>query len=432
MIFDSNFKMGLIKEKLLPIDHKVIIFSVYILTFAVTGIYLATVTYGDTKQIGADKSKRLYYYLLALSVHIALSFALVVTVFQMFLLDHYSNAIFYLSSYVSLLSSLTFLLILSFTFLRWFKLRANYLTLSYGILFSFLCCGIIIAMVYLVNGLDTHPLIIKPVPPRVLIANTYTTNVSFQNYLGIAYDLIFLFSFILAWILSIMILRQYSRRMGKFLFWVLVALPLIFYITRYDNTLNYLGFFIISQSSSNIIPSSLMQGIFLAFESANIQLGAVFFAIPFMMIALKLKKYQLNKAIMVTVIGITLVFSSRDLHSLFVSSFPPGGVVTVSFMSVGSYMLLVGLTSLVKQGLKDKQFYNDLQSRIENDDVLFKHLISSERKMLTLEMTKPLIEFSMKWQRENLKDEMNLQDIREIVNDVISEIRKKKSQQPNI
>jgi hypothetical protein len=95
-------------------------------------------------------------------------------------------------------------------------------------------------------------------------------------------------------------------------------------------------------------------------------------------------------------------------------------------------MLLLGLTSLVKQGLKDKQFYNDLQNRIENDDVLFKHLISSEKKMVTLEMTKPLIEFSMKWQRENLKDEMNVQDIREIVNDLISEIRKKKSPPSNI
>ena len=86
----------------------------------------------------------------------------------------------------------------------------------------------------------------------------------------------------------------------------------------------------------------------------------------------------------IVVIGITLLFGSRDLHSIFVPAIPPGGVVTISFMAIASYMLLSSLISFVKLASRDKQLYADLTHKVENDSVLVKNLISSEKEIQTL------------------------------------------------
>ena len=130
-----------------------------------------------------------------------------------------------------------------------------------------------------------------------------------------------------------MLLKQYSRRIGKYSFWFLVSIPLFFYLTRYG-TINLFGHEVFV-SELNIIPSSFIEAVLNTFKNANIQLGGVFFAFAFLIIALKLKNYELRRTIIIAVIGIMLVFGFRDLHSIFVSSFPPGGVVTISFMAIG-------------------------------------------------------------------------------------------------
>ena len=43
MIFNSNFQMGLIRENLLSADSKLIIFSLYVVTFILTGLILLSV-----------------------------------------------------------------------------------------------------------------------------------------------------------------------------------------------------------------------------------------------------------------------------------------------------------------------------------------------------------------------------------------------------
>jgi hypothetical protein len=225
-----------------------------------------------------------------------------------------------------------------------------------------------------------------------------------------------------------MILKQYSRRIGKYTFWFLVSIPLFFYLTRYE-TINLFGqnAFI---TESNIIPSSIIESIFNTFKNANIQLGGVFFGLAFLIVALKLKNYQLRRTIIITVIGIMLLFGSRDLHSIFVSSLPPGGVVTISFMSIGSYMLLFGLFSFVKLATRDRELYIDLMRQIDTN-VILKSLITSEKDILTVSIVRPLIERSKQWQKENSQEEMKIEEIREVVDDVVSEVRKLRYNNPD-
>jgi hypothetical protein len=418
MIFNSNFQMGLIKTNLLSTNNKLIIFVLYLSIFVIGSTILLNLTYSirSKDRTGTD----LFYTLAIYTIYSVLSISLILTTLQMFMFNSYSNSIFYIASYLSFISSFFFLSILSLKFFRLYLAQKNYFVILYAILFVIYCCSILVALIYLVNGLSTHPATIKPVFPRVLIANTYSVNVIFQNNLGAIYDVLFVISFVLAWFLSTMILKQYSRRIGKYTFWFLVSIPLFLYLTRYE-TINLFGqdvFF----SESNVIPASISESIFNTFKNANIQLGGVFFGVAFLIIALKIKNNQLRRTIIIAVIGIMLLFGSRDLHSIFVSSFPPGGVVTISFMSIGSYMLLFGLFSFVKLATRDRELYIDLMRQIDANTML-KSLITSEKEIKTVSIVKPLIERSIQWQKENSQEEMKIEEIKEIVNDVVSEVR---------
>jgi hypothetical protein len=155
------------------------------------------------------------------------------------------------------------------------------------------------------------------------------------------------------------------------------------------------------------------------------QIGGIFFGISFLIIALKLKSSQLKRIVIIVVIGIMLLFGSRDFQSIFIPSIPPGGVVTISFMAIASYMLLSSLTSFVKLASRDKQLQADLTHRVENDSILVKNLISSEKKIQTLGVLRPLIDYSVQWQKSHSYEELSMAEVKDIIDDVRSELKER-------
>lgn len=423
MILNANLQLGLLKENLLPLNSKILIFSLYVGTFIGAG----TILLRSTKQISnIQGSKAKISSVSVFVVYMILSAILIITIVSMFQFNKYSELVFYLTSYLTFILSLVFLSILSLKFFILFSIRKNYLTLFYGVLFSIYCCSLILLFLYLINGLATHPSEIKPVPPRELVAGKYLVNVFFQANLAKLYDILFLVSFTLAWILSVVLLKQYRHRIGRYGFWLLSIIPLFFLLSRFGE-LFFLSHNLFNSGTANRIPLSVGEALLNSVINSDIQMSGVFFGYPFLIIALKLKNYELRNLMIVTVIGIMLLFGSRDLSSIFVSSFPPGGVVTISFMSIASYMLLTSIVSLLRLAMRDKQLFGELVRKVETDNALMKNLVLSEKKILTLKMVKPLIDYSIQWQKDHSYNDLSLQEVKEIIQDVASELRQKKS-----
>jgi hypothetical protein len=95
-------------------------------------------------------------------------------------------------------------------------------------------------------------------------------------------------------------------------------------------------------------------------------------------------------------------------------------------MPIGSYMLFIGLLSFLRLAVRDKQLYSDLTEKIENEYSSLRNLILSEKKDMTFKMTKPLVDFSIQWQRTHSHEELSLQEVRDIIDDIILELKKKK------
>jgi hypothetical protein len=429
IILDSNFEMSFIKKNVLPIDHRIIIFSIYVFTFITSSLILLNETYHNTSTNDTKSKNNKIYFFSIFIIFSLLSLTGITTIIQLSFLESYSNLVFYFTSCIAFISSFGFLSILSIKFFRWYVIGKNYFTLAYGILFAIYCLSLLLALIYLINGLATHPSNIHYSSPRELRAGTFSINIIFQNNIAIMYDISFIISFLLAWILTVFMLKQYSRRIGKYKFWLLVSLPLIFYMLRYEGIiLNYFAaneFAIPSMIGS--VYSSIGVAFFNAFINSNIQTSGIFFGFSFLTILFKLKDIQLRNDMIITIIGMIILFGSRDFYSIFLNSFPPSGIITISFMPIGSFMLLIGLISFLKLATRDKQFYMDIITKLENDTLLLKNILLSEKEIETSKKIKPLLEYSFQWQKEHGYKEMKMEEVKQIIEDVISEFHGKKT-----
>lgn len=429
IILDSNFLMGFLQEKLFPINNKMIVFSIYVSIFVISNLLLLNMTYsiGYLKEIQVKYKK--YYFISIFIIYFILSSTFIITIIQMSFFKSYSNVVFYLTSYISFISTLGFLSILSFNFFKWYLRGRNNFTLLYGILFSLYCMTLVLALIYLISGLATHPSTIDYTSPRELRATTFSINIEFQNHVAVVYDIFFIISFLLGWILTVFMLKQYARRIGKYKFWILVSLPLFFYLLRYEGiVLSYLNLNdLINLPSLGMIYPSIEVAISTAFINSNIQATGIFFGFSFLTILLRLKNSQLQNYMVITIIGMMILFASRDFHSILLNSLPPNGVITISFMTIGAFMLFTGITSFLKLAARDNEFYKDLITRIESDISLIKNIILTEKEIELSGRIKPLIEYSNKWQKEHEHGLMKNEEVIQIIQDALSEIRERKN-----
>ena len=428
IILDSNFLLGFLQEELLSFNNKIIIFSTYVSNFIISNLLLLIMTYsiGYLKEIEVRYKK--YYFISIFIIYFVLSLTLIITTIQISIFKSYSNVTFYLTSYISFISTLGYLSILSFNFYRWYLKGKNNFTLLYGILFSLYCITLILALLYLISGLATHPSTINYTSPRELRGGTFSINIVFQNSIALVYDIFFIMSFLLGWLLTVYMLNQYSRRIGKYKFWILVSIPLFFYLIRYEGII--LTYFnidnLISLPVLGIIYPSIKDAFYIAFMNSNIQTIGIFFGFSFVPILLKLKNSLLQNYMITTIIGMMILFASRDFHSIFLNSVPPNGTITISFMPIGVFMLFTGIISFLKLAARDKQFYRDLIIRIERDISLVKNIILTEKETEISNKIKPLIEYSNKWQKEHKYRLMQNEEIIQIIQDVIAEVRERK------
>ena len=345
---------------------------------------------------------------------------------QIKLLSLYYNAILYTVIYASLISSTGFLAISGIRFLRWFTRGKNYLVLLYGLVMLVLCANSLIGIIYLSQVSVTHTDIIKRKSCSVMIGSLGVTRPGVVNTLADMYDITSFFAFVLAWLATVSMLKEYSRRVNKFAYWFLVALPLIFFLSKYELALYYFssdqGGDILA--SINVNPDIYGYKIFEIISNLNLQLGGVFFAIAFLTIATKVTGRIQRKALILTGVGIMFLFSSKDISTLIISSYPPLGAVSIAFMGLASYMVYIGIYSAASLTARDKKLRRDLRDKVENNMMLLKSIASSQDNLDIENKIKPLMKLSVQWQEENEQHDMTQEEIREIAKDVILEIEK--------
>ena len=148
----------------------------------------------------------------------------------------YYSSLLYVVVYTSLSASALFLSISGAQFLRWYSRDKNYLVLIYSIVMLSLLSNCIIAAIYLSQVSLSHPNIQKRVSCSVMLGALNNPNPNLTNFLINLYAITSFISFILAWVATIFILKDYLRisAKSKIIYWIITALPLIFFLSKYE------------------------------------------------------------------------------------------------------------------------------------------------------------------------------------------------------
>jgi hypothetical protein len=395
------------------------LYFIYSIILIISNIVLFNIV----KSITSNLNK--YYYYIILIIQSLLSITLLTIYGQIILYSIYSSFFILIVVYISLLSSIGFLSILTMKLMRWFSLTFNYSVLLYAIAISFFILNTIIGLVYVTQALSTHSDIIKPASCRAIFASLFNPNPDLSIYLSNLYDITSIISFIAVWFVTTFMLKQYSHSIGKIKYWILVSIPLIIFMTKYEVLLYY---FLYDQSILDILSSIRLNPPFnpivYTLLDSNLQFGGIFFAIVFLVIAKKIPKgHKIVNSLIISLIGIMILFGSKDISTLILPSYPPLGIVAISFMGLASYLLLVGIYSSATIAARDITLRKYLNKKVENDTTLLNNIAYAENESEIQKNVKSLMNYSSQWQQENLRLEMDHQEIKEIVDDVISEVK---------
>ena len=154
-------------------------------------------------------------------------------------------------------------------------------------------------------------------------------------------------SFSITWVGTCLLMYYYSRKIGRWKFWLLAGLPLIYYMGNIDIIrLAVFNYVLVSSPYSLLIVQIVLGG--------AKQIGGFFFALAFIIISMKIDGEKLKYYLLICATGVMLLFSSNQISLVQVIPYPPFGLITISLLAISSFLILVGLLSIASSMAYDK------------------------------------------------------------------------------
>ena len=343
----------------------VMIFVVFSIIFVIGSmILLNSVRKVVSKYAYKPSPRGLAYFQGVITGTLILTGAIIlIIIFQMLLLNNYSLVLLQVQTYVSHISALVFLPFLVFLFGSWLSSKRNYIILLYAISFSLVSVDIMVAIIYLESYFSIFSSNSPEVIPYPL--GSYVINLPgapFTESLSVAFDVLSLSSFLIMWTATSIFLSQYRYKLGKVKYFSLMSIPLIYYIFPFQN---YFGDAFFSSLQSSPVFYSI---IYILSFSATKQAGALLFSLSFWTAAALVYDNRVRQSLLISSIGMAILFSSLEITPLQYRIFPPYGLVTEAFLPIGAYLLFVGIFTSAKHISRDaelrKEFYKSAASQL--------------------------------------------------------------------
>jgi len=294
--------------------------------------------------------------------------------------------------------------------------------IAYAISFSIVLIYLVVSTVY-VNVQFTHNSDwVKEKSLHNTLISAYILNSSLS--FGIALDALSLFSFVFVWVATVALLRQYRIKIGRIRFWVIITIPLLYFLFPFET---YFANFSEAMLSGSPVIFSV---IYILLFSATKQVGGVLFSIVFLTAATKIKQPHLQNSLRIAAIGIAIVFSSIEINSLLYAAYPPYGVLTIMLIPLGSYSLFIGLFASARLASQDKKLRMEFLQSTEKQ-LAFLQTIGKVQMEKELEKSLKSILKSQPLLEESRDDYRREENVKELVQEVMYELRLKETAKKN-
>jgi len=300
--------------------------------------------------------------------------------------------------------------------LSWFSSNHNPDVLAYSLAIMMISINAIFTVLYVTNELISKPSNIQPeITPVAPYGSVY-------DVFNSGYVITSIVSFILTWVATVLLLHNYSRKLGKAKYWILVSIPLVYFLSQFQPL--FLDVFEPFHLSEPI----LFGVVYTLFFSATVPAGAILFGIAFWSVARNINRNIVKQYMMISAYGMMLLFSSNQASGLVLVPYPPFGLVTVTFFGLASYLVLIGIYSSAISVAEDSELRRSIRSFAIKESKL---LDSIGMAQMEQQIQNKVLEFT-KLNQERLVEESGIQsslseeDMKLYLQQVIEEVKKTK------
>ena len=351
-------------------------------------------------------------------VQYVLGVILVFVILQIVVMSHYNIVLLTAVTAISYTLAITMMVLLAQRFFSWFKLNKNIVVLLYGLSSTIIAVNAVFSLVFVSEILLAKPTEIGPFTSGTVLFIEPGSATAILNY---AYVISSITSFFLTWGATTLLLRHYSRRLGRVKYWIIVSIPLAYFLSQFLTlSLNLFEPLLISNPA--------FFGILLTLSfSLSKPAGGILFGVAFWTVARKLSHNNIVRNYMIiSAYGFLLLFVSNQAIVLVSVPYPPFGLVTILFMGLSSYLILIGIYSSAVSVAHDVKLRQSIRKAVEQQSELLGNIGTAQMEQ---ELQKRVIRF-VKEHSDKMTEETGVQssvaedDMKQYLNEVLTEIKK--------
>jgi hypothetical protein len=270
-----------------------------------------------------------------------LNAVLLLIAFQIVSNSSYFTNVLLLGSVISYGASIFVMAILTILFFLWYRQNKSFNILMYGsATLSAIASLLFIAVLtlYILPGLSTDR-----------NAASFTNQFDFSDatrgslvYLAALYNAI---SFLLFWTSTIILLKHYSRKIGKAKFWPLMSIPIISFVIQYTIITPILASTATTNNTSNNNNYLEVDYVTILGSVFPVISGGLLYGIPFFITSRKINQEKtLRKYLVIAAVG-SIFFQLTGSGQSYSAPYPPFGFVTLALTPLACYLLMIGIYS---------------------------------------------------------------------------------------
>jgi hypothetical protein len=345
---------------------------------------------------------------------------LIYTALEIAMTKNYHTIIITIVTTVSFVLAIGMLVLFTRQFFSWFATNKGYVLLSYGIsssslivnsAFSLALVGLVSINMPFTTGQHAQSFYLVTVPGSI------------TSIIDSGYVISSIASFIITWFATALLLYHYSRRVGRIIYWVVLSLPLVYFLSQFVS-------FFIDLANPLLQSDPFFYGIFftLIFTISK-PAGGMLFGLAFWTIARKIdRRIIVRNYMLMSAYGFVLLFVSNQAVALTILPYPPFGLTTVSTMGLSSFLLLIGIYSSAISVSQDINLRKAVKKFSFEESRLLDSISSAHMEEELQSRMIAMIRKNQDAMKEEtgLESSLNENDMKQYLSQVLEEIKRQK------
>jgi hypothetical protein len=270
---------------------------------------------------------------------------------------------------VFMISSVTAVVVmglLSYKFITWLRLDKSRITFAYLLASLSLSINAVIGMIYVLDQFAYVSDVIQPSLYGGVVMHTHYSSWT------VLYTISSGLTFVLFWLGTVLLLQSYRKRLGTIKFWVIMLVPLLYFLSQFQPVVTSVLF---DYSSGNPMLYSIVYVLML---EVSTPIGGILFGLSFILVAHKIQNAMVKGYLVISGIGLLLLLISYRPQEIITGPFPPFGLLSASFMGLSSYLVFFGIYSSAISVSQDSKLRTSIRKSVEAEVNFIGNIASAE------------------------------------------------------